>query len=423
MNIDLSSDANKKVAVGPGNASGSLFTIEKPSTGGGGIPLAGRPATQPVRPPPAMPPPPPRAPPATRASDAHDMLHDFANPVKEGTAGVFGGSETDSLTDGNDSLTDGSDDKSVSEYVMDERQDTEDLPSTGFVSIDDEKSHILWKLSRAKRSGMPVHRNLTIDSNIRELRNELKRVEYELGLSQSLRFQKRMLCLAVSGMEVLTERYSLFDLQLQGWSSQVQDDIDSFDGVLSRIYEKYADRASMPPELQLLLMLVSSAISFHVTKSMMKSISQPGGGGLGGLLQSMMGAKAPQQSSTKVQEMPPPDTRPPQTFQRAPMRGPSMAPAMPFGAPPEPMNPPQMSNDPRPGEKRARDDASDRASDLVSDSDQSGGSADPSGSDDSSSSDDGELQIKTVAGTAGRGRGRGRGGGRGGRGSKTVVTF
>jgi len=432
MNIDLSSDANKNVAVGPGHASGSLFSIEKPSTGGG-IPLVGKPGPQPpIRPTPVMRssmPPPPRptaqapVPTATRTSDAHDMLHDFANPVKEGVP--FGGSETDSLTDGNnDSLTDGSDDKSMSEYVMDDKPD-EDLPSPGFVSIDDEKSHILWKLSRAKRSGMPVHRNLTIDSNIRELRNELKRVEYELGLSQSLRFQKRMLCLAVSGMEVLTERYSLFDLQLQGWSSQVQDDIDSFDGVLSRIYEKYADRASMPPELQLLLMLVSSAISFHVTKSMMKSISQPGGGGLGGLLQSMMGAKAPP-SSTKVQEMnntpPPPSpqdtSRPPQTFQRAPMRGPTAS--MPFGSgTPDPIQPPMMSRDPQPGDKRPRED--DRMSDIVSDSSASRqSSGDPS---DDSSSSDGELQIKTVP-AAGRGRGRGRGGGRGGgRGSKTIVTL
>lgn len=429
MNIDIQGDAQKTVNIGPGDKSGSLFSLEKPSPA---IPLASRPPPGPAAPRPAAPRPPPA--PVTRVADAQDMLHDFANPVKDtGGAGgnPFQGDDSDSLTSGDDSLTDGSgDDKTVSDFVVDEQPEyDEDRPSPGFASIDDEKSHILWKLSRAKRNGMPVHRNLTIDSNIRELRNELKRVEYELSLSQSLRFQKRMLCLAVSGMEVLTERYSLFDLQLAGWSSSVQDDIDSFDGVLTRLHDKYKDRAAMPPELQLLLMLVSSAVSFHVTKSMMKSLSQPGGGGLGGLLQSMMGG-APKAPTASVQEMPSPQAsaggappappeRGPQTVQRAPMRGPSMGPGL-FPSPmaPEPMAPPAMTDR---GQKRARDDSdkgSDRVSDIVSDDSSSEG---PSES--SSDEDDQALKIQTIptAGGRGRGRGRGRGAGRGA--AKTVVTL
>jgi hypothetical protein len=428
MNIDISGDPSKTVAVGSADKTGSLFSIEKPK----GIPLAGGPlggskppaaAQRPTNPPPAAAAPPP----PTRASDAHDMLNDLANPVKEtppgGLGGLMGSETDDSMTEGGDSLTDGTA-PSVDDYVVDEQPD-QDQPSPGFVSIDDEKSHILWKLSRAKRNGMPVHRNLSIDSNIRELRNELKRVEYELSLSQSLRFQKRMLCLAVSGMEVLTERYSLFDLQLQGWSSQVQDDIDSFDSVLSRLHDKYKDRAAMAPELQLLLMLVSSAISFHVTKSMMKSMSQPGGGGLGGLLQSMMGGgggQAPKPPTASVQEM-----NEPRTFQRAPMRGPTPMSAM---GVPDPMQPPQMSQ--MPGEKRPRDedrqdgeDQEDRISDVVSDTTSGDDSTAPAKSDTSESSGD-NLQIQTIP-VAGRGRGRGSRGGRGGRGrgaaSKTVVTL
>jgi hypothetical protein len=421
MNIDISGDPSKTVAVGSADKTGSLFSIEKPK----GIPLAGgAPKPAPVVQRPTNPPPTAAAPP-TRASDAHDMLSDLANPVKDSLPlGAQMASETDdSMTEGGDSLTDGTA-PSVDDYVVDEQPD-QDQPSPGFVSIDDEKSHILWKLSRAKRNGMPVHRNLSIDSNIRELRNELKRVEYELSLSQSLRFQKRMLCLAVSGMEVLTERYSLFDLQLQGWSSQVQDDIDSFDSVLSRLHDKYKDRAAMAPELQLLLMLVSSAISFHVTKSMMKSISQPGGGGLGGLLQSMMGgggsAQAPKPPTASVQEM-----NEPRTFQRAPMRGPTPMGAMGGGmGVPDPMQPPQMSQ--MPGEKRPRevDDREDRISDVVSDT-SSGDDSTPGRSESSESSDD-NLQIQTIPAAAGRGRGsRGGRGGRGrGRGAaaKTVVTL
>jgi hypothetical protein len=185
----------------------------------------------------------------------------------------------------------------------------------------------------------------------------------------------------------------------------------------------------MAPELQLLLMLVSSAISFHVTKSMMKSMSQPGGGGLGGLLQSMMGgggAQAPKPPTASVQEM-----NEPRTFQRAPMRGPTPMGAMgahtasepPSGGGglgvPDPMQPPQMSR-----EKRPRDEE-DRISDVVSDTSSGDDSTAPGRSDTTSESSDDNLQIQTMP--TGRGRGRGSRGGRGGRGrgaaAKTVVTL
>lgn len=408
MNIDISTaDESKTVNVGEPSSSGGLFSIQKPAPTKRAIPLSG-----------GHPPPLTRPNPPTR-NEATELLDGFANPMKTDAGAPFTGmptgseSESDSMSDdsGND-LTEGSVDPSE-EYVVDEGA-SEDLPSPGFASLDDEKSHILWKLSRAKRSGMPVHRNLSIDSSIRELRNELKRVEYELGLSQSLRFQKRMLCLAVSGLEVVTERYSVFDLQLKGWSSQVQDDIDSFDQVLTRIHEKYKDRASMAPELQLLLMLISSAVSFHVTRSMMKSISQPGGGGLGQLLQSMMGAPK-QPPTTNVEEVPPSPS--PSVPVRTPMRGPNAGIPNMMGGIPAPLAPPQISA--RTSTKRPRedDDEEDRVSDVVTDDDDS--SSGRASSDDDSQ---GELQIQTVP-TAGRGRGRARGGARGRGGQRTVVTL
>lgn len=422
MNIDIKNSDLKTVEVGQAEKGSPLFSIEKPKAATSAVPLAGASDARPSQPHP-QPTPQPRglSTQNTRVSDAQDMLNDFANPGRQEHSipeKRFGSVFGDSLTEGSGSLTDDTaDDKSMSDFVVDEQPDADDLPSTGFASIDDEKSHILWKLSRAKRSGMPVHRNLSIDSSIRELRNELKRVEYELSLSQSLRFQKKMLCLAVSGLEVVTERYSLFDLQLKGWSSSVQDDIDSFDGVLARLHDKYKDRAAMPPELQLLLMLLSSAISFHVTRSMMKSISQPGGGGLGGLLQSMMGGgmqKPPPQQTTTVQEMPPhqglQEERPPQVFQRAPMKGPTGM----FGSP-APMAPPQNVREPLAGQKRDRDNEEIR-SDIVSESSAHTSSDHSTSEDDSSSDDEQPLKIQTVPMGGGRGRGRGRG-----RGSKTII--
>lgn len=109
-------------------------------------------------------------------------------------------------------------------------------------------------------------RNLTIHSNIKELRSEVQRVEHEVGLDNGIKFMRRMLMLSTSGIELLNNRYDPFGLALDGWSNSVQEDIASYDKVFERLYEKYQDKADIAPELQLLLLVTSSAVTFHLTK-------------------------------------------------------------------------------------------------------------------------------------------------------------
>ena len=146
-------------------------------------------------------------------------------------------------------------------------------PSAGFRSIDEEKTDILCKLNRLKRQGMGNLRTFGIHSDIREMRAELNRVKSELDMDASVKFQRKILMALTSSMEFLNKRYDPFDLQLDGWSEQVCEDITSYDRIFERLHEKYKSKISAPPEVELLLAISSSAFVFHLTNSMFKNKS------------------------------------------------------------------------------------------------------------------------------------------------------
>lgn len=311
------------------------------------------------------------------------------------------GSEMSSLPEnGEDGLQD---DLDQSEYSVDEPPEPEEepiRPSPGFASIDEEKASLIFKLARAKRSGMPSSRNFNMTSDIRDMRSEFARIEHELALDASLKFQRKMLMMTVSVTEHLNARYDPFEIQLQGWSESVHNSISDYDRVFERLHEKYKSKVSMAPELELLFMVAGSAMMFHFTKTIFKQ-GLPGMSANPEIMASMMKAftqatgPAPPPPATAQPQMPQQTTTEgePQA-QRREMRGPAMdlggilgglagGGAMPF----PPMGPPQVANPPdlkpklaaaktvtfAPGTKRPSPDDTkeedDRLSDIVSDMD------------------------------------------------------
>merc|ERR1712146_663058 len=70
-------------------------------------------------------------------------------------------------------------------------------------------------------------------------------------------------------------KFDPFDLQLDGWSEAVNENIDEYDDVFGELHEKYGGKTKMAPELKLLFMLGGSAAMLHMTNTMFKS-SMPG---------------------------------------------------------------------------------------------------------------------------------------------------
>jgi len=147
----------------------------------------------------------------------------------------------------------------------------EDRPSAGYNSIDDEKADLLNKLTRLEKKGFSVNKRLNIYSNIEELRTEYKRIKYSIEVDQSLKFSRRMLIACVTGVEFLNKRYNPLDVQLEGWSESVMENVDDYDGVFEELYNKYKTKVDVAPEVKLIMMLGGSAMMFHLTNSMFKS--------------------------------------------------------------------------------------------------------------------------------------------------------
>jgi hypothetical protein len=148
----------------------------------------------------------------------------------------------------------------------------EDQPSKGYTSVDEEKSDLLNKLTRLEKKGFAVNKRLNAYSNVDELRSEVKRITYSIDVEQSIRFSRRMLVACVTGLEFLNKRYNPFEIQLEGWSESIMENTDDYDGVFEELYVKYRSKVNVAPEVKLIMMLGGSAMMFHLTNSMFKSV-------------------------------------------------------------------------------------------------------------------------------------------------------
>jgi len=84
-----------------------------------------------------------------------------------------------------------------------------------------------------------------------------------------------MLMSVITGLEFLNSKFDPFDIKLDGWSEQLNENINDYDDIFSELHEKYKSKASLAPELKLLFQLGGSAIMLHMTNTMFKS-SIPG---------------------------------------------------------------------------------------------------------------------------------------------------
>ena len=141
----------------------------------------------------------------------------------------------------------------------------------GYSSVDEEKSDLLNKLSRLEKKGFTVNKRLNAYSNVDELRTEVKRITYSIDVEQSIRFSRRMLVACVTGLEFMNKRYNPFEIQLEGWSESVMENVDDYDGVFEELYVKYRSKVSVAPEIKMIMMLGGSAMMFHLTNSMFKT--------------------------------------------------------------------------------------------------------------------------------------------------------
>src|SRR5210317_61415 len=239
----------------------------------------------------------------------------------------------------------------------------EEQPSKGYSSVDEEQADLINKLGRLEKKGFAVNKRLNAYSNVEDLRTEVKRITYSIDVEQSIRFSRRMLVACVTGLEFLNKRYNPFEIQLEGWSESVMENVDDYDGVFEELYVKYRSKVSVAPEVKLIMMLGGSAMMFHLTNSMFKSVmpnmndvmkQNPD------LVKNMMAAV---QNTTRAPDGPATEAPIGGTTGQYEMRGPGVDISSLMGGimmpPPPPMNTTM-------GDTRSIDDDDDDLSDIVS---------------------------------------------------------
>lgn len=134
-----------------------------------------------------------------------------------------------------------------------------------------EKFKLLRKLEELEQKGVQLTKRYSMDSSYQEMKGEYDTQMEERERQNSVKFQGKMLLACITGLEFLNNKFDPFDLKLDGWSEQVNENLNEYDEIFGELHEKYKSKAKMSPELKLLFQLGGSAIMLHMTNTMFKS--------------------------------------------------------------------------------------------------------------------------------------------------------
>ena len=142
-----------------------------------------------------------------------------------------------------------------------------------FEEIQKRKFDLLCKFERLRDKGIKLPKTFSMSSNYEEMNHEYERLIHHRKMDNSVKMQRRMLVSFASMAEFVNNKTgNPFDIHLDGWSENMNEEINNYDEVFEDLYEKYKESASMAPELKLVFMVASSAFWFHISNNMSKSV-------------------------------------------------------------------------------------------------------------------------------------------------------
>jgi hypothetical protein len=157
------------------------------------------------------------------------------------------------------------------------------LRQRAYVVLENERVVAYGALQRVcERTGIPAFAHITKSSDIADIRAEGDRIENEVAVRRSIKFQRRALLTVSSGVEYMHNKSPLLKGRLTGWGEAMLDGIDDFDVVFRRLHAKHGPRISngrpakeMEPEIELLYMIAYNAFTFSVSQSIAKLTASP----------------------------------------------------------------------------------------------------------------------------------------------------
>ena len=137
--------------------------------------------------------------------------------------------------------------------------------------IKNEKIDLIYKFKKLEGQGIRTTMNYNMNSQLEDMRNEYFKLKKQREIDNSIKFQRKVMMAAITGLEFLNNKFDPFDIKLDGWSESVNENINDYDEVFEELAEKYGGKSEVAPEIKLLMMLGGSAFMFHLTNTMFKT--------------------------------------------------------------------------------------------------------------------------------------------------------
>jgi hypothetical protein len=138
-----------------------------------------------------------------------------------------------------------------------------------------EKFKFLRRLEELESKGIRLSKKYNMESSLQEMQGEYEMIIAEKEKTNSVKFQGKMLMAFITGIEFLNNKFDPFDVKLDGWSEQCNENVNDYDEIFGELHEKYKSKSKMAPELKLMFQLAGSAVMVHMTNTMFKS-AMPG---------------------------------------------------------------------------------------------------------------------------------------------------
>jgi hypothetical protein len=115
------------------------------------------------------------------------------------------------------------------------------------------KRAMIKKLEEWYEKGLIKHTShFTLDSEYDEIEDEYETALEDKRKKDSIKLQGWWFMTFINSLEYANSAFNPFDLNLDGWGEQVNEDIDSYEEIFGELYEKYKG-GKLAPEISLLL--------------------------------------------------------------------------------------------------------------------------------------------------------------------------
>jgi len=132
------------------------------------------------------------------------------------------------------------------------------------------KKMMMKRLEEWRAKGHVSGAHFNSDSSYEEVEDEYETALEDKKKGESKKLYSWWFMTFVNTVEYANAAFNPFDINLDGWGEQVNDDIDSYDEIFGELYEKYKG-GKLSPEIALLLRLGFSAAVVNFTNRALSS--------------------------------------------------------------------------------------------------------------------------------------------------------